>query len=253
MSFRALVAKFAASRVAPMAVTTGPTPVDSVESARDRLHQAHAEVAAARARLDEAKAARSRVESLMSDADDAEIEADRAAERASAVAKAWALSGARPDVSPGDQALLDHATDARRRAEQARLQAGGAAAALPAVGDAVRVSEVAVERAEQKLRKAVVDIMVREAEQHFQTLHRLHDDAQRALDALAGLRDLTAAWGNAHPWAPYSSVSTATDISLKLRTLWPTVPDARSTKSAADAWAKFGDALHGDPDAEFPR
>ena len=242
-----MLAKFAAPT---MLADTGLAPaVDSVDDARDRLRQAHAEVTAARTRLAEARAARDRVEALASAADDAETEADRAAERASAVAKAWALSGARPDVSPGDQVLLDHATDARRRAEQTRLQADGAAAALPAVGNSVRVAEVAVEHADEELRKAVIDVLVATAAPHFQTLHRLHDEAEHALMQLAGLRDLTASWGPAHPWAPYSSVSTATDISLKLRTCWPSIPDARSTKATADAWAELGARLHDDPDA----
>ena len=251
MNLRAVIAKFAAPR---MLADTGLAPaVDSVDDARDRLRQAHAEVTAARTRLAEARAARDRVEALASAADDAETEADRAAERASAVAKAWALSGARPDVSPGDQVLLDHATDARRRAEQARLQADGAEAALPQVGDAVAVAAADLEKAEEAVRVAVIDVLVATAATHFQTLHRLHDEAEHALMQLAGLREILSNWGPQHPWGRFASIGTGTDLAMRLRAAWPVIPDGRSTRATADRWAELGAALFENPDAKFSR
>jgi hypothetical protein len=114
----------------PEAENGGP---DIVSDARAQLRAAFAERDEAKQALEEARNATQRVEQLIEHADAIEQEAQQAAAAAADATRRWAEGGARGDMPDGDQALLDAAADAQKRALQARMKSDGARSALPAV------------------------------------------------------------------------------------------------------------------------
>jgi hypothetical protein len=157
-----------------------PAAVNTVDAARDRLKQALADEAARKAELESATAALARTRDVIAAADEFEDEAKIAAQTAEAATAAWALAGASPDAPSGDEAALDRAADAQRKAIQARLKARGAESALGGVIQAESDARYALIAARGQVQIAVRDVLLSELEPHFATLERARMECESA-------------------------------------------------------------------------
>jgi len=227
------------------AVPTAPSkiPVEAlIAAAQAELHQAQAAIQPLERRLEQAEAAVARVQAVMDSVHPAERAADEAAAAAAASTRAWAEGGARHDTA-GDQTLLDAASDARRHADQVRLQAQGATAGLPVAKEAVVNASVELDQGRQRVRAARIGVLMAMAQRDFEVLEAAHAARLAAYRSICGLREMLRAWGPAHAFAAYADPTRGDYLEQQLAAATMPPLSKEELSAAAAEWMTVGQRL----------
>ena len=239
----------------------GVVPQDS-GALRNSLCVAQAVRAKAESDVAETEAALKRVEGPVDVAAQAERAATGAELEVRRVAAEWARNGAPSNIPPVSNELKEKARSARLAAIEAGAVAEGVEDGLPALREAHRRAQHALNSARSKVTTAVGDVILQE-------LEPIRDRAERSrTEYLAMMRVLHAAhepfrsyWGEAHQWASIKCPAGAViqtwigdlAISEKAPARSETERHERHLEILPDAkpWADFARRLASDADAEF--
>jgi hypothetical protein len=226
-------------------------PVPTLSAARQNLRDALAEEANKRDAHRGRMSATARVRNLIAAVKPAQVEADAAAKAAADATRRWATSGARVDLPSGDSALLSAAAAAKRRAEEAQLQADGASAALGDVLDAEVTAQRALDTATADVKRARTAVLVAHAATRFAELEQLHTRFTTLLGDVAALAEFVdPKWGPGHAWRAYAS-GDGGDLKDRVAAIAAVLPDERTLHAKAQHWAALAARLAQDPDAEI--
>jgi hypothetical protein len=218
-----------------------------IDAAEADLRNALDAVAPAERRLEQARAAVARVLTVIDAEEPAQAAAEAAAQAASLATKRWAESGADAALPPGDAQLLDAATDAQRRAAQARLQASGAKAGLAAIREIEADAVLDLERARDEVLKARSGVLLAMVERDLRVLMDGNAERQAARTRILALRDLMdGRHGRAHPWYAFTDGVRSDFIAQRLVELSsPAVPTVQ-LHAEIEEWLATGKRLLND-------
>lgn len=204
-------------------------------SARDELRASIARLRAADAVLSEKQTDTQRVEQLIATAHDDARSADAARAAAASVARQHALRGAKGVLSPTDQAVLDAAEAAERKARQSKLMASGATDAL----DEVRAAEAQAERdrdsAAEGVSAAVAQALIDQAETAVAELQQLQPRYQLLLRQIAALTLLLSPkFAPTHPYR--TLVGSDSALASRMRELLIGEPRTDDLQTIVNDW-----------------
>jgi hypothetical protein len=182
----------------------------------DSLRQARADRAEAHARFDEARAAVKRVENVIAEARAADRAARKADDAAKAAAREWAGQG----CEPGLRHLVDEAeakaAEANRAADAAERVAVEARAGLGTVEERAQSAIDAVDRCDEKIRGAIVRILMSELEPSLKALEAAaahFNEAHVKVRGLYRLLDPTRiGWRDYDRWRADSAAKQIRDV-----------------------------------------
>jgi hypothetical protein len=221
-------------------------PAAPADNPRACLKAALAEREVSKEAMAGATAAVARVRQVIENAVIAEDEAEEAQAAAAAATRVWAEAGAPADAPSDNPTLTRRASDATRRAAEAKFKADGAKAGLPQVESAAEDARHRADSAASEVQDSIRRVLLAEVEADFEILERVRDacnDAERRIRALAHVLH----YGKLHGIPNHGQ----SQLLRRLDEVKPRNPSDDELRELSRPWVDFARRLATAPDSEW--